>query len=134
MTPDAARDEMLAVFKTAWDTTGYAVTWSDVPGAVPPSSAPWARVVVRHAEGRQGSLTDANGAKLHTYTGTLWAQIFVPIGQGVSMGYTLARLVLQAYRDARGAVWYRNQRFREAGNSGAFEQVNCLIDFTYDDQ
>lgn len=128
----AATDEMLAVFKAAWDLTGYAVVWSDIPGNPPATEAPWARVAVRHATGSQSSLAGSAGSKLHTHTGTLWVQIFVPLGQGETVGRTLAQQVLDAYRAARGAVWYRNHRFREAGNSGAFVQVNCLIDFSYD--
>lgn len=132
MTIDEARDEILAVFKAAWDTTGYSAVWSDLPSDPPSTDAPWARPMLRHATGGQSSLANATRLKLHTHTGTLWVQIFVPLGQGDTVGYTLAQLVLNAYRDARGAVWYRNHRFREAGNSGAFAQVNCLIDFSYD--
>lgn len=132
-TPEQARDEMLAVFKAAWDPTGYTAIWSDIPGTVPASEAPWARVTVRHQDGRQGSLSNQAGVTRHTYTGTLFVQLFVPVGQGLTLGYTLARLVVQAYRTARGAVWYRRQQFREAGNSGAFEQINVTVEFTYDD-
>lgn len=131
--PDAARDEILAVFKATWDLTGYAVVWSDNAAQPPAAEQPWARVTLRHADGRQTSLTNAGGAKKHTHVGTLYVQLFLPIGQGVTMGYPLARQVLQAYRAARGSVWYRNHRFREVGDDGAFEQINCLIDFTYDD-
>ncbi len=129
MTPDSARDEMLAVFKVLWDSLGYAVVWSDVPGAPPVTSSPWARVTVRTDDGRQSAI----GSTRHTHTGTLWIQLFVPIGQGATPALTLAQRVLQVYREARGAVWYRRQRFREVGASGAFSQVNCLIDFTYDE-
>lgn len=134
MTPDAARDEMLAVFKAAWDATGYHVAWSDNAAGAPPDEEPWARVTVRHADGMQGALSNAVGARLQTYVGTLWVDLYVPKGQGVTMGYTLARLVIEAYRAARGAVWYRRLRFQEAGDDGAFSRVIVLIDFTYDDQ
>lgn len=70
---------------------------------------------------------------MFTHTGSIIVQIFVPMGDGMGPAYTLARLVLQAYRDARGAVWYRNHRFREVGDDGAFTQINCTIEFSYDD-
>lgn len=135
MTPEAAVDEMLAVFKAAWDTTGFGarVAWTDVPSAVPSGEQPWARVTVQHALGRQTSLAGANGVKRHTHTGTLWVQVFGPMGNGNVTAYGLAKTVLDAYRTARGSVWYRNQRLREAGSSGAFQQINVLVDFTYDD-
>lgn len=134
MTPELARDEMLAVFKTAWDGTGYAVAWPDNAAAPPATEEPWARVTLRHADGMQGSLSGPTGARLQTYIGTLWVELYIPKGQGVTMGYALARLVLEAFRAARGAVWYRKLRFREAGDDGAYSRVIALIDFTYDDQ
>lgn len=132
MTPEAARDEILAVFKAAWDTTAYSarVAWTDVQGDQPAGSDPWARCVVRHALGRQRSF---GTPKVQTMTGTLWVQVFGPMGEGSQSAYTLARVVAQAYRNARGTVWYRNIRIREAGASGAFQQINVLVDFTYDD-
>lgn len=134
MTADQARDEMLAVFKAAWDTTGFVAVYSDVPGQVPASEAPWARVVVRHADGKQASLANDHGAKKYTQIGTLWAQVFTPIGDGMSQAYAHAQIVVNAFSQARSAsVWYRNPRMREMGNSGAFEQINVLVDFTYDD-
>lgn len=132
MTPDTARDEMLAVFKTVWDATGYPVLWPDVPGA-PPASGPYARVTVRHAVGKQTSLSSATGAKLVTHMGTLWISVFIPIGQGGTTGYTLVQSILGAYRAARGSVWYRNPRFREVPDTtGAYSHFNTMIDFTYD--
>lgn len=131
MSPEAAVDEMLAVFKAAWDPA-HPVLWPDVAGEVPASGS-WARVTVQHFSGGQSSLANDVGAKKHTATGTLTAQIFAPIGNGKVTGYQLAYVVLQAYRNARGSVWFRNHRVREAGNSGAHEQTNVLIDFSYDD-
>lgn len=134
MTADEARDVMFTVFKTAWDSTEYAenVVYSDKAGA--PSDAPWARVTLRHATGRQASLAGAMGAKKWTQTGTIWVQVFAPVGFGSASAYTLATLVVNAFRDAKGlSVWFRNPRMQEVGSSGAFEQINVLTDFTYDE-
>lgn len=134
MTPEEARDAMLTVFKDAWDTTGYAAVWSDIPGSKPPvAEEPWARVTVRHGDGKQNSLANSSGGRIYGHMGTLWVQLMCPIGDGGTRGLQLARLVLQAFRDARGEPWYRNHRFRESGNDGAFSVTTCLIDFTYDD-
>lgn len=133
MTPDQARDEMLSVFKAAWDNTGFAALYTDVTGEVPATEDPWARVVIRHADGGQTGF-GATQVKKYTQRGVLIAQVFAPIGDGSSKAYELVQLVLTAFSQARGTVWYRNQRFKEIGNSGAFEQMNVLIDFTYDDQ
>lgn len=132
MTSDQARDEILAIFKAAWDTTGYIALYPDV-GGKPPDDAAWARVQTRHATGRQSSLTGGLGTKRWTQVGVLTVQVFAPQGDGMKEVYRLAELVLNAYRDAHGSVWYRNPRMREVGTSGAFEQINVLVDFTYDE-
>lgn len=132
MTAEEARDEMLAVFKAVWDPTGYTVVWSDVPGAPPTTEQPWARVSVRHGPAAQSSLSSAAGVMKYTSVGTLWIQLFTPIGQGATLGYQKAQSILTAYRNASGDVWYRNHRLREVPSYRAFSQLNCLIDFTYD--
>lgn len=134
MTPDQARDEMFAVFKAAWDTTALAVTYTDVPGSVPQAEEGWARLVLRHATGNQRGFGATNVRK-YTQTGVLVVQVFAPIGDGSTKAYELAQLVLAAYRQARGgSVWYRDTYIKEIGCEGAFEQINVLINFTYDDE
>jgi hypothetical protein len=133
MTADQARDEMLAVFKTAWDTTGYAATYTDVPAVKPGSEVSWARVITRHETGGQTGF-GASAAKKYTQTGSLFVQVFAPVGDGLTKAYELAQTVLVAFSQARGAVWYRKLKLREVGSDGSFEQINVIIDFTYDDQ
>jgi hypothetical protein len=135
MTGDEARDEMLAVFKAAWDTTDYDanVVYSDKDGR-PANAAAWARVVLRHADGGQASLADHDGKRRWKAIGTLWVQVYGPAGDGEVLTMALAQTVLNAYRTARGGgVWYRNPRKREAPSSGDFSQVNVLVDFQYDE-
>lgn len=134
MTPDQARDEMLAVFKAIWDTTAYAanVVYDDTPGK--PTHAAWARVTVKHATGNQSTLGDAIGRRRFSNTGTLWVQVFAAVGDGSTNALVLANAVLRAYRaPIGGTVWYRRQRIQEQPAAGAFNQVNVLVDFTYDD-
>lgn len=134
MTADEARDEMFSVLKAAWDTTTVPsnMAYPDKPFS-PPSDSAWARASIRTATGRQSNLAGAMGVKRYTQTGTLWVQVFAPVGDGMVKAYALAQTVVNAYRTARGTVWYRNPRMQEVGASGAFEQVNCMIDFSYDD-
>lgn len=137
MTADEARDEMLAVVRTAWLAAlqpASSLVFPDVPGSKPPDGrVPWARVTVRHATGRQSSFGNAQTRRKFTQTGTLWVQVFAPTGDGLVTAYALAQTVVNAYRTAQGTVWYRNSRMQEVGSSGAFEQINVLTDFTYDD-
>lgn len=133
MTPVEARDEMLANFFAAWKELNYPVVWTDVPGDVPNAKTVWARVVIRHANGGQGSLSNEHGKKRWFKDGTIFIQIFSPVGDGSVAGYLAADAVMDAYKTARDCVWYRNIRMQELGSDGAFEQINVLIDFSYDD-
>lgn len=129
MTFDEARDLMLKVFNDVW--TPRAVAWTDVPGD--PSEAIWARPVVRHAVGRQGSLADDTGQIRYERRGILWIQIFAPIGDGSTSGYAAAQEVVNAYQAAKLDVWFRNVRLEEMGNDRAGERFDVKADFEYED-
>lgn len=134
MTFDEARDIILGFFKAAWDPKGFPAVWTDVPGSAPTSETVWARATIRHATGRQASLSDDQGAKRWSRTGTVYIQVFAPVGDGSKAGYDAAQLVVDAFQAARHPnVWFRDVRMSEAGTSGAFEQLNVLATFSYDD-
>lgn len=138
MTADQARDSMLTVFKAAWDLLGspagsFPAIYSDVPGSVPTTETVWARVTVRHAVSRTRSLSGGLGTQRYENTGTLWVQVFAPVGDGSSAGYAASQAVVNAYRDANTSVLYRNVTMTELGNEGAFERFDVKADFEYDD-
>lgn len=134
MNTNDARDQILGVFKTAWDTTGFPARYTDVPGGIPDEESPWARALVRHLTGRQASLAGEGGARRWRETGIVLVQVFAPVGDGSVRVYNLAQLIKNAYRDAKNLdVWFRNTRMKEVGASGGFEQVNVTTDFIYDD-
>jgi len=129
-----ARDVMFSVFKTVWDNLGYTAVWTDVPATPPDSETVWARAVIRHAEGGQGSLAGAYGAQRWERIGTLHIQIFAPIGDGNNAGYSAAQSVVDAYQNFKhDCLWFRSVRLNEVGSDGAFEQFNVLATFIYDD-
>jgi len=133
MTLQEARDAMLGVFKTYWDTTGFTALYPDVPGAVPTTDVVWARATIKHALRRQSSLTGGLGQIKYENQGILIIQVFAPIGEGSKRAYQYGMNVVHAYEDARLDVWFRNVHLNEVGNSGAFEQVNVVADFNYDE-
>lgn len=134
MTYEEARDAIFGILKAVWDPTGYPIVWTDVPGEKPPSETVWARATIRHATGRQASLAGENGARRYEATGTVFVQVFAPIGDGSTAGYRAAELVKNAYNAARDDnIWFRDTRMIEVGASGAFEQFNVLSTFSYDD-
>lgn len=135
MSYSEARDAMLKVFMDAWVPLGFPAVFTDVPGEVPTTQTTWARATLRHADGGQASLTGPiNGCVRWNNEGTIWIQVFAPVGDGSSAAYDAAHVVAVAYQGARDQeVWFRNVRINEVGTRGAFEQINVLIDFTYDD-
>mgnify|MGYP000046911348 CR=1 FL=1 len=135
MTFEQAHDEILGMFKTAWDTTGYKASYTNVTPDFPDDPEPWARPKVKHHAGGSGSLTGASGSRRYERPGLLIVQIFVPKGEGLSEAYSLGKVIADAYEGQSSAsgAWFRNIRPDEVGEDGDFEQLNMLIDFTYDE-
>jgi hypothetical protein len=132
MTLEQARDIIYNVFYAAWGEIGP-VVWDDIPATVPSTDKPWARVVLKHNGGGQSSLAGEVGTRRFNRYGIVAVKIFVPVGGGQTKAYQLAQMVSNAYEDARLDVWFRNTRIQEVGASGAFEQIDVLTDFLYDE-
>lgn len=131
-----ANDEILTLFKTAWDTTGHVADYANVerPVTVPPTTtAPWARARVQHTFGEQDTLAGPTGTQRFRRDGLFTCQIFVPSGEGLSEAYSLAKTVMDAFEGAStdSGVWFRNARVNEVGPDGEWYQLNVLVDFTY---
>lgn len=138
MNVNEACDVMNGVLLDAWGGAGYAtnnIRWKDVAGDVPTEDFIWCRVTIKHSESPQTSFgDDTSNAKRYSNEGTVFVQCFAPVGSGMEAARTIAEIVVKGYRNSRHAdVWFRNARMKEVGTSGAFEQINVLTDFTYDD-
>lgn len=132
-----AKDVILSVFKTKWDTLGsppgsYGAVYSAVAGETPPSEKVWARATVRHLTGRQASLASDVGTRRFESKGFVWVQVFAPIGDGSTAALVAAQAIVDAYRDAKTSVLFRNVRLEEQGDDGAFNQISVKADFEYD--
>lgn len=135
-TLNQANIDVLTIFKTAWDATGFPALYENVPGEPPKTQTPWARIVLRHSGGGQGSLSGALGQQRWDRNGVLIVQVFVPNGEGLSQAYSLAKIVLDAYEGVSSplrGVWFRNARINEVGSDGEWFQVNVLVDFVYEE-
>jgi hypothetical protein len=131
-TPAVARTEIFALLKAAWDTVGHPMMYENVknnPG-IPTDESPWARAVLRHATGKQITLSEE---PCYENEGVLIVQVFVPLGEGLTEGYTLCKLITDAYKNIStdGGVWFKNPRFMEIGPDGEWFQFNVFVDFTY---
>jgi hypothetical protein len=131
MTPIEARDIILGIFKAVWDPR--LALYTDVPGQVPTGEVVWARATIKHATGRQTSLGGPAGKK-YTDRGTVFVQVFAPVGDGSTACYAAAQEVRNAFRDANHPdVWFTNARLNEVGSAGGFDQINVTATFSYDD-
>lgn len=134
MTFQEARDVICGIFFQAWKPLGFPVVWTDVPSEVPTGQTVWSRVVIRHEWAEQGSLGDFQGKKRWDRSGTVFCQIFSPVGEGSKTLYDVAQIVVDAFQASRHPnVWFRNIQLNEAGSDGAFEQINVTANFQYDD-
>jgi len=135
-----ATDDILVMFKTAWDAgaddlLGYVpdVEWPGIIQATPhDKTKPWARITVSHNDGGQTGLGGSAG-KMYTRTGLIMVQVFTP--RDLLMGQQLAIIARNAFEGLQSAngVWFRNGRVNEVGPSAAWYQTNCITDFQYDE-
>lgn len=138
LTLTEARDDMLKMVRDAWLAGGYAdanLIYDDKEGSIPATQTTWARVTVRHEEGRQSSLSGGLGSQKYLRTGTLFVQIFEPSGEGLSSIDLSAKIIMDAFegKASPNGVWFRNVTFQEIGPDGNFFNGNVTIDFEYDE-
>lgn len=130
-----ANDEMLTLFKTAWDATGHDAFYESVRQQRETDLTPWASVFVRHTSGGQASLSGSSGTRLFRREGVITVRIYSSQGSGLSEAYGLAKVVADAYEGVStpGGAWFRDVRINENGRDGQFIVVSVLIDFQYDE-
>jgi hypothetical protein len=137
MTALEARRLMYKVFRDAWVAAGYDVNnirYTGLPGKDPTGELLWCRATLRHATGHQASLSNENNVRRWERTGTVFIQVFAPIGDGSVAGYNASEVLVNAYRKPGiTQPTFLNPRMSEIGVNGAFEQFNVLADFSYDD-
>lgn len=130
-----AVDQIMDIFKAAWDTTGFPTYYEDVRQQRDSNERPWSTTTLRHASGQQMTLGTATGTSRFARDGLLIVQIFTPAGKGLQDAYNLAKVVVDAYEGSTtpGGVWFRNVRLNEVGRDGRFFQMNVLVEFLYDE-
>ncbi len=140
-----ARDEILGLFKAAWDAGTppinggevVEVRWPGVDaGDPPPADKAWARIMVRHGTSRQSTFGPTGGRRF-TRPGLITVQVFAPNsgGNGLSFAEKLGIIARDAFegRGTASGIWFRNARIQEIGPDGAWYQMNVLVEFEYDE-
>jgi len=135
-------DEILARFKTAWDTTDYPnnVVYPDVPlsptiqkmiaGVEGIELQPWVRITVRPNIRRQKSLGDA-GNRLYTRNGILFVELFVPTGDGSVESNELAEVISNAFEGISSPyhVWFSETRILNNGTEGLWSRQTVTVEW-----
>lgn len=135
-TYNEAKDAIIAVFKTAWDTTNLVAIYENVKGATPTTEDAWARVVMRHGTPfSAGSLSGALGVQRFDRVGLFIVSIFIPNGEGLKQGYILGKTLADAFegQDTPNAVWFRRASLNEIGPDGEWYQLNFIVEFEYEE-
>jgi len=131
-----ARDDMLKLITDAWTTANptYPMVYDDLgEPQIPKTELPWCRVTIKHNQGEQETLGSPMGGRLFYRDGLLTVQIFAPRGQGLTVGYDLAKVAADAFEGQASAngVWFRTVRLREVGPDGNWFQINVIAEFQY---
>jgi len=136
MTPEQAIDAVCVKIKAAWDPTGYRIVWPNIDdepaGDTANVPAPWARIIFRHVPGTQAI---SSAPRLYTRRFRLTAEVRIPIGTGVALGYSLATTLLNGLEGVSmpNGLWARGARIEEVGRDGAWWLHWVLVAFTYDE-
>lgn len=146
ITQSEARDEIFALFKTAWeagtiDIVSYIpnIEYQGVqPIATPDIAKHWCRISIQTVSENQASLSDENGQRTYTAYGLVFVQVFCPRSErnGFERGISLAQIAKRAFRGKAtpGRIWFRNVRLNELEPENSFYRLNVVAEFEYDEQ
>jgi len=142
-----ARDEMLALFRVAWEANSPALNGGTAPRIYwqrnevaeadkPQSDEAWARVTVQHNEAGQRTLGQT-GNRRFDRVGVITVQVFTsqkedPDGSVLEALGIIARDAFEG-NTTSSDVWFRNVRLQETDPDDPWWQLNVLADFSYDD-
>lgn len=146
MNLDDAQDEMMGLFKAAWDANAAAANGGLLPevewpgdtesGREKMTSAAFARFSLRHLTGRQVTFGPP-GARRFQRPGIITVQAFAPVerGSGLSVAENLAIIARDAFEGVGtgSGLIFRNARVAYVGISKAWHQYNMSVEFEFDE-
>lgn len=127
-----ARDCILTEFKAFWDanpvSTIVPVIYQDVAKSMPVSGA-WIEVGIGYNDGGSWAV----GNILKRRGGQVSIKIHTPMGQGLSLGYELGIIALNALKgnNLKSKIWFRNGNISEAGIQGSNSVLEVTVDFVF---
>lgn len=145
---DQARDEIFAVFNTAWQANAAAqagyipeVRWQGVQyREIPDGSKFWCRISKDNVFEEQTSLSTCVGTpgqRRYTASGLAIVQLFCPKSntESFAIGQKLAKVAQDAFRgrSTGNGMWFRNVRIKELDPEETCFRFNVVAEFEYDD-
>lgn len=134
-----ARDDILTLFKTAWDAQAAPVPPVAYPNVTfdrPPDNSPWARVSVKHNTGAQATVGGSPGNRRFRRFGMVVVELFTPTGQGLTASDKYAKVAYDAFEGksaSPGGAFFYNVRVNEVGEDGAWFHTNVIAEFQWDE-
>lgn len=134
-TQNEATTELVGLVKTTWEANaaGAPLYYDNEDSERPDTLAVFGRVAVRHEAGTRNTL-GPNG--IFRRFGTLYVQLFIKQGSGVTELRTLSDAIAHALEDvpASFGVFVRDVNVQELGSDGVYWQINVAAEFSYDRQ
>lgn len=144
----SATDLILSTLKVAWDANAasaigamatpalvYEAVERDLRPHPANGTAPWARVVVRHATAKSAAIGGPSGrTKRFSRTGLAWVQVFVANidGSAYSKAEALAKVARTAYEGKRsGGVVFSEANAKEVGQEALWYRWDVLVSFNW---
>ena len=140
-----ARDEIQALFQSAWNANSPAlnggtaprVEWDGVSdGTSRDPAKPYAAVFVRHSGSSQATLGRV-GQRRFNRRGLVVVQVYTPINNrvGLSLAESFAIIARNAYEGVgtSSGIWFRNTRINEIGPDKSWYRMDVLSEFEYDE-
>ena len=133
MTYEEARNAIQGYLDATWSATpAGSIAYDNLP-FTPPSGAPWLRLALRHAEGRQASFGGAT--KRYRRSGLAVLQIFVPEGEGPTEAMQLGDAAVSLFDGLvlAGSLRFGAVALREIGVEDGWFQINVAADYSFDE-
>ena len=131
LTYEEARDEIFSLLKTAWDTTGFPIKWPGKAFNKPEPASTYAELVFHHLAG--GQMGFGSGSNMWRRAGSLLFRVNVPMGEGFTDAYVLAKVIADAIEGnaTPGGVWFRDTSIREGDEVGGYDRITVETIFEY---
>lgn len=127
-----ARDCILTEFKDFWEadvlSSPIPLFYQDVRDNIPDVGG-YAEISVNYNGGGSWAI----GKEFKRRSGQVLVRIHTPIGQGLSLGYQLGIIALNALKgeNLKSQIWFRNGSISEEGKQDSRTVIEISVDFVH---